>query len=207
MNPARALLALAAATALPAASALRWSVTDSSCDGSPFSSLKISVKCNGSSSCGLGDTATVAGTMYATSSFSDSDVTLKPCALGVCPEEAQTRAGKICDWLSASDGQDCGSEGAYAVSYEQKIPEYDDIPSALEWLVSQVVTVNMIVGDEEECEAEGDNNVYGMRYSAAGAASLAILGLGAFAARRRRARGEDNEKATRFVEMTDAAVV
>lgn len=151
------LVVAAVLSVIPSANAINWSLSSSSCDGSPFKSLNAAVTCNGSSSCGLGDTATVAGTLTATDDFENSDVTLKLCVVGYCPEIAQKGGGKICDdWLTPTDGQDCGEAGQYSISHTEEIPDEEEIPSGFWWFVKSAVGVKMIVGSEEECGAQAD---------------------------------------------------
>ncbi|KAL7536511.1 hypothetical protein ACHAXR_007211 [Thalassiosira sp. AJA248-18] len=203
------LLAAALACSMPSsASAISWSLSSSSCDGSPFSTSGIKVQCNGSSSCGLGDTAIVSGTMTASRSFDDdSHVTLQACVSSYCPEVASKGAGNLCDdWVSPTGGQNCGESGTYSVYHTEDIPDSSDVPSGLTWFVQSMITVNMKVGDEEECQGTGG---YQMSYSMFGIASLAIVGA-AYAARKRRCGGDaekDDEKKSPFVEMTDSAIV
>lgn len=137
--------------------------------------------------------------MEATSAFSNSNVVLSACILDTfCPEQYVRSAGSLCDnWLTPMDGQDCGDVGMYEISAEEKIPEAD-VSSSWSWMVT------VKIGMEDECEAEASS--YQMGYSAIGLVSLA---LGAtFAARKRRGADErDDEKASRFLEMSDAGVV
>jgi len=200
------------AAELTSVSAINWKLSSSSCDGSPFSSLKVAVTCNGgSSSCGLGDTATVAGTLTATDYFDNSDVTLHACVVGYCPGIAKRGGGKICDdWLTpVGDQAECGDPGKYAIGHTEEIPDENDIPSGFWWFVKSTVTVNMKVGGEEECGAKAANAYSMMSYSMAGMASLAMIGAAAYAARKIRysADRSDDDQTSVFVEMGDAALV
>lgn len=213
---------LLAAAAMPTfVTAMGWKMSNSKCDGSPFSNLNVAVTCNnGSTNCGLGDTVEIAGNMYASHSFDDADVTLQACVMGYCPDDASTEAGTLCDdWITPTASQDCGASGTYSVYHEEDIPSNDDIPSALMWFVRSTVTVNMKVGDDEECEGE-TSNAYGrsnnmtsanvMSYSVVGSALFVMLGLGAHATRKRRQRADekddDDDMRDDFVEMTDHGI-
>ena len=200
------LLAAAALAAAPApAAALRWKISSSSCDGSPFRDLKISVACDGSSSCDLGDTATVTGTVYAASDFDDDKVKLQACFTSYCPEYAATDAGNVCDWLTGADGQECGAAGSYGIYREEEIPSSEQVPSNLYSWLQGLVTIRIAVGDEDECEAE--SGAYSTAYSAAGLAGLALAGAAYAAKRRRRGGAGDDEQGTEFVQMGDSHAV
>lgn len=188
---------------LSAAHGIGWSI--SGCSSSTFTSRSISIACSGSSSCSLGDTARVSGSVYATSSFDDEEVTLQPCILSsslYCPDYARIGAGSLCDWLSPSDGQDCGEAGTYDVYHEEKIPEEDKVPSYLQSMLSYGVTVDMVLGD-----GSCGGGSYQMAYGMAGAASLALLGAAALRRRRRKREGDEAEGGPGFVQMTDHAAV
>ena len=209
MKSLSTLLSVASlATAPSSVSALRWKLKGSSCDGSPFKNVNIGVTCNGSSSCGLGDTATVSGTVYAKNAFDDdAQVNLQACIVSSywCPKEASKDAGSICDWLTATDNQSCGQVGNYAVSWTEDIPSSDQVSGSMYSFAKSLVIIVMKVGDEEECEADADGS--NMSYSAIGLASLALIGA-AYAAKKRRRDGDnDDEKATAFVEMGGSAAV
>jgi hypothetical protein len=206
---------LAAAAALPAASALTWSIDASSatCDGSPFTTDTVSITCNGSPSCTLGDTAIISGNITATSSFDASAyVVLQPCIIvgtdekySYCPSKYSYSAGGICEeWLTPLDMNDCGDATDYSVDYSVTIP--NKLPDYLSWLgvASSVVTVKVVVLTEEECEAEATtveesyNNYfynssggYQMVYSMLGF-TVGLVCAGAYA-RRRRVQGEEKK--------------
>ena len=70
------------ATSISSVNGITWRFSsDASCDN-PFQNNNIKVTCQGSTHCGLGDTAVVSGTLMARTSFSDSKVTIQACALG-----------------------------------------------------------------------------------------------------------------------------
>ena len=181
-------LSLLLLTTLPATvSSLGWQLDSQTCDGAPFDSPTISVTCDGTTDCQLGNTATISGSVTATTAFADADVTLQPCIATYCPEKYAIQAGKACDWLEPTDGQECGEAGGYAVNYEAEIPGEDSVPSGWGWLIS-VVTVRIMVGGEEECLGETAEG-YQMSYSMAGLGGLAIGAAMLFERRRRRIRG------------------
>ncbi|KAL7534611.1 hypothetical protein ACHAXR_008463 [Thalassiosira sp. AJA248-18] len=201
MNALSALSLLLAALTTPSVSAINFDVNTAGagCDGDPFDNADIDVSCNNGGDCGFGDTAVVDGTIEAVSTFSpDSEVTLKACIWSVyCPADATRDAGTLCgNWLTPTENQTCGEMGMYDVTREEVIPEASIPPSWL-WLVTVTIGVSA-----DECDVGGS---YGMAYSMAGLASLAIVGA-AYAARKRRGDNDD-EKLSRFIEMTDSAVV
>lgn len=207
-------LALLAAVAQPSAvSAISWSMGTSSCDGNPFENLTISITCDNSTTCDLGDTAVVSGSLAASGTFSNSNVTLRPCIYmtSYCPEDASTSAGTLCgDWLDPLDGQSCGQAGAYAVSYSQDIPSSDNVPSGMSYLLSSVITVHMeVYGDDDECTVVADNMTQmSMSYSMAG---MILIGAAAYSVAKRwnqrKAEEEGEEDGHSFVEMRDNAAV
>ena len=183
------------ATAVSSVSAIGWSF--SSCS---LTSNNIDVTCNGSSSCGLGDTATVSGSTYASSAFDrDSEVTLQVCVASYCPDVASKSGGKVCDWLTATDGQECGEVGTYTVSHEEDIPSSDDVPSTYQWLLSSTATVKVSVDDG--CSQSGWSS---MSFSMAGMAMLALVGAGVYAKKKSdKDESSDYCKGASFVEMGD----
>lgn len=187
---------LVAALSAPSASAISFSLTSASCDGSPFSNEVIDIQCGGNSNCNFGDDADVTGTLTASAFDADSEVTLEPCLMGKCYKKYAAVDGTACDWLTPSGNQACGEAGDYTVNYTVAIPSSDDVPKYLEWL-SAFVKVNVIVGRDDECEAN-------MSYAMVGLASL-VAGAAAYGARRRR-RASKDDKATPFVEMSGASL-
>ncbi len=149
--------------------------------------------------------------MTATDTFSNSDVTLQACVVGYCPEIASKNGGKLCDeWLTATEGQECGEPGAYSISHTEEIPSDEQITESMWWFVKSTVTVNMIVGDEEECDAQADN-AYNMSYSMVGMASVVLCAAAYASNKKRRSRSgnndEEDENGSQFVEMGDVAIV
>ena len=155
----------------------------------------------------MGDTATVSGSVYASSAFdADSEMTLQVCVASICPDVASKSGGKVCDWLTATDGQDCGEVGTYTVSHEEDIPSSDDIPSTYQWLISSSAKVKVSV-DDDEC-SQNNSGWSSMSFSMAGMAMLALVGAGVCAKKKRhKDESSDDCKGASFVEMGDVAVV
>ena len=158
-------------------SALNWQVNSiSSCNNAiSLSSVALSITCNGSTSCTYGETAIASGSVTADAEFDkDAKVTVQPCIAGVCQDQYSYELGKLCDVLEATDGQECGEAGGYAISYEQEIPDADKFPSGSS-TVSSMLTAKIMIGDNdgEECE-DGS-------YASANTSRLASgsIGLGA----------------------------
>jgi hypothetical protein len=189
---------------LPTAHSLTWTFDPSSatCDGSPFTTDSLVVTCNNSPSCTLGDTAYISGNLTATSAFdSGVYVVLQPCIVTYgdyhyCPEKYAYKAGGVCEeWLQTNDGQDCGQVGDYTVDYSIDIP--NKLPEYLTWLsyASNVVTIQVKMLQERECEAEasqeGSSNGYQMVYSVLG--FTAGMVCAAAYARKRKAKSEESQ--------------
>jgi len=196
--PALSVL-LAASALLPSVAAISFEVDTAGCDGDPFTGTNgITFTCNDSSTCGMGDTVTMAGEVEATSAFSDSEMVVEACVMGVCPEDYRRSAGTLCNWVTPVDGQECGEAGTYSVSGEEAIPSTD-----MDWLVNLSWAITVKIGVDEDCEGGG----YQMAYSFAGLASLALVGA-AYAARKKRGGddyNDEDETGSQFVEMRDAA--
>ena len=170
--------------------------------------------CNGSSTCNLGDTVDISGTVVAHSAFDNDEITLQACALGYCPEDASKKSGNICDWLVTTDDQTCGNEGTYSISYTEEIP--NDVPNQwASWVASYLITIKVIVGDEEECNAQA-NTAYSMSsanalssdsssaYLMAGLGALALVGAAVYAKKRRTMKNESAKDD--LLEMRDSPV-
>lgn len=186
------LIPITLALLTSSADALSWSLTG--CSAGTFSDRNVDIECSGSSSCSLGDTAVASGTVYASDSFDDEEVTLNACVGSYCPGQAEIGAGSLCsEWLTPADGQSCGEKGNYDVYYEEKIPDESNIPSGLVSFVSQMVTIRMTLGD---CSSSGYQLAYGM----AGLVSVAIVGAALM-------KKKDVEIENSFVQMGDRAAI
>mmetsp|Transcript_31523 Transcript_31523/g.66305 ORF Transcript_31523/g.66305 Transcript_31523/m.66305 type:complete len:231 (+) Transcript_31523:163-855(+) len=145
-------LYLAVALSMPSATALKWQLDNFMCNGDPFDNINITILCNDTSTCTFGDTTVVSGSLTAVDIFSDSDITLKPCAAGICPDSYSKKGGNLCKWLEPMDGQTCGEIGDYTISAENlKIPKKENLPSGSTWL-TDFITVKVQIGGDEECE-------------------------------------------------------
>jgi hypothetical protein len=199
MNSSAKLLSLVLAAFASNISAVSWDLDTSSavCDGNPFANDDVEVECGGSSSCELGDTAHITGTIEAVSGgFGDGKVTLQPCVVTYCPEKWAAEAGDACDWLEPTDGQDCGEAGSYNVDYEVAIPA--SVPTKYAWF-SSLIKVKVLVESVEECEAE-DDPAANMAYAAMGVVGL--VAFGAAALRKRKQSSDTQEEETKdYVEM------
>eukprot|EP00571_Detonula_confervacea_P002231 CAMPEP_0172329448 /NCGR_PEP_ID=MMETSP1058-20130122/60886_1 /TAXON_ID=83371 /ORGANISM="Detonula confervacea, Strain CCMP 353" /LENGTH=204 /DNA_ID=CAMNT_0013046621 /DNA_START=1164 /DNA_END=1778 /DNA_ORIENTATION=+ len=197
------LLLLVALVNIPSSvHAISFTASTATCDGDPFKDLNLTVACNNVNSCGFGDTAVIGGTVEATSVFSsDTAMTLRACIMSYCPDDYARNAGNLCDWLKPTGNQECGEVGYYSIENEQAIPEAPNgLAASYAWAVKVKIGV-----DDADCETGGTS--YQMTYSIAGLASL-VMGAAALAARKkRRADANDDEKATRFLQMGDVAVV
>ncbi|KAL7525880.1 hypothetical protein ACHAWF_001548 [Thalassiosira exigua] len=195
----------------PSVSAVHRSVSGTRCDGKPFSNMNIAVQCNGGTNCRFGDNVTVSGHMYATGAFDDEEVTLRACvgcALGrcaYCPDDALWQTGSLCeDWLTPTGGQNCGESGTYDVSHTEVIPENDEIPSSVEWVIQTTIQLSMIVGDEDECQSQADENGNSTAVSMS-ILPLALLGACMLVAKSRQHQiEEEGEDDARFTEMDES---
>ena len=197
-----------------------------------FSEDNVNVTCNGSTSCSLGDVATVNGALEVYSDFDAySVVTMQLCfVMGtVCPGSASRSGDTICEWLTATDGQTCGEAGNYTVYHLEDIPSAEDIPYTWQqWLVQNTATVKVSVDSEEECVVEVETvsptstpstvsptstpsvaaDAYEMSYSMAGMAMVALVGAAAYAKKRSGSKnGREDDKGTHFLEMGDVTTV
>lgn len=148
------LVAAAAVATLPATiSAVSFHFnTASSCrnnnngdggGGDPFTNVNITVSCGvnnnntTSSKCLFGDVASITGTVEATRTFDNSELTYKACVWKYCPQSTTRSAGTLCDdWLiPIEEDQACGDAGLYSISRTETIPEAD-ISNSLSWLVT-----------------------------------------------------------------------
>ena len=60
-------------------------------------------------------------------------------------------AGKLFDWLTPANGQECGEAGDYVIYHSEEIPQYEGVSS----YVLDAVTVHFVIGDEDECSIRG----------------------------------------------------
>ena len=60
-------------------------------------------------------------------------------------------AGKLCDWLTPANDQECGEAGDYVIYHSEEIPVYEGVSS----YVLEAVTVHFVIGDEDECSIRG----------------------------------------------------
>lgn len=182
-------------TAASASRSVRFSLGSLSCSGGSFQNSGLSVVCN--DDCSGGDNVSVSGTISATQAFNDDPVTLMACIMGYCPDQWSLEEGSICDWVTSTDGSDCGTQGTYTVSHEIDIPEEANDFSAY---FTSLITIKAIIGDEDACEqsATAASLTYGV------ASLFCVSGLSLFYVRRRRkpllVLEESNDN---FVEMTD----
>ena len=143
-------LLAASLAATPIEASVGFNVDTTTCNGNAFDDLDISITCehyqDSSSTCYFGELVTIDGTVEAIDSFPDtSNVTMKACIWGYCPEENIRQVGTICNWLTPTDNQTCGEVGGYTVHGEEYIPQAD-IPDSFSWLVK------IHLDFSEECE-------------------------------------------------------
>ena len=194
------LIPITIALSTSGADALGWELAG--CTAEKFSDIEVSVECDDSSSCSPGDTAVATGTATATAVFDDEEVTLNACFMGYCPKQAEIGAGTLCDgWLMPTEGQECGAEGEYSVSYEQEIPDQSKIPDKLAKLIAKyVVTIQMSIGDGDDCSSSSG---YQLAYGMTGLVSVVLVG----AALMKKKKGGDVETDNSFVQMGDRAAI
>ena len=202
------------ATSISSVHGINFKLDTASCDGNPFKS-NIKATCNDSSTCNLGDTVDIAGTLVAHSAFDNDEINLQACAMGYCPEDASKKSGNICDWLVTTEYQTCGDAGTYTISYTEEIP--NDLPSNWASWVTYLITIKVTVGDEEECNAQA-NTAYSMSslnsaassnssYLMAGLGALALVGAAVYATKRRSMKNESAKDDLLEMRDSPAAIV
>ena len=194
------LIPITIALSTSGADALGWELAG--CTAEKFSDIEVSVECDDSSSCSPGDTAVATGTATATALFDNEEVTLNVCFMSgmYCPKKAEIGAGTLCDnWLTPTDGQECGAEGGYDVSYEQMIPDQSKIPKKLAQYLSSVVTIQTSLGDGDDCSSSSG---YQLAYGMTGLVSVALVGAALM-----KKKGKDVETDNSFVQMGDRAAI
>merc|ERR1719464_776891 len=191
MKSVSALLSVAALAVAPSqASALKWKLSSASCNGFPFRQVTLDETC-GDADCALGDAVLVTGSVYADRAFYDAPVQLRACLGSWCPDGATADAGTLCDWVTGTQGQQCGEIGKYQVSYDGTVPSDANVPYDVYTYLQGVAlrrraTIEIGVGN---CGEEGE----AFRVATVG---LAWAGA-AYAAKRRRRRGEEDDDGER----------
>eukprot|EP00532_Pseudo-nitzschia_australis_P006500 CAMPEP_0168172220 /NCGR_PEP_ID=MMETSP0139_2-20121125/5120_1 /TAXON_ID=44445 /ORGANISM="Pseudo-nitzschia australis, Strain 10249 10 AB" /LENGTH=227 /DNA_ID=CAMNT_0008089821 /DNA_START=40 /DNA_END=723 /DNA_ORIENTATION=+ len=165
-----------------------------------------------SASCADDGKVAITGTVTAPSDFDDAEVTFVPCirSTGVCFDDYGLEGGNICDFISSSDGSDCGSAGIYTIDQEFDIPEEVTDHS---WLM-RLVTIRVLINDEEACTQNATTTASSSAFMATGMASLFAVGSLSLYFMRRRKRplvvlSEESyayyadQHVGRFVQMND----
>jgi hypothetical protein len=148
----------------------------------------------------------VFGSVTAAEDFdADSKVTLLPCVRGsagqICFDKYAQDAGNICN-LILSTGSACGTAGDYTIETEFELPE--EVKN-INWMWN-MITVKVLVGDEEVCEQNAATSAY---FTVGFASLFAVGGMSLYFMRRKKrplivldddAEGEGQH---RFVEMKD----
>mmetsp|Transcript_26034 Transcript_26034/g.61191 ORF Transcript_26034/g.61191 Transcript_26034/m.61191 type:complete len:229 (-) Transcript_26034:374-1060(-) len=175
------------------------------CNSGIFSRSKISA------SCANDGKVAITGTVTAPSTFEDAEVTFVAClrSTGLCLDEYAQNGGSICDFISTTDGSECGSAGTYVIDQEFDVPEMVTDHS---WLM-RLVTIRVLINDEEACTQNATTNASSSAFMATGMASLfAVGGLGLYFMRRRKrpllvldeaAYRHTDQHVGRFVQMHD----
>jgi hypothetical protein len=194
--------------------ALSWATDVAACPGISVGQTSCSsgvlTGSNLSTQCSEENTIYVSGTVTAGSDFdADAQVTLLPCVWGtsgkVCFDQYKQTAGEICNLISNTDGNSCGTAGSYSVDQTFDIPEEAQSISSI-W---NMFTIKILIDDDETCQQEADSsNASSAAYLMVGVGSLLTVSGLYFMRRRKRPLvvldDEDDLDGTahhRFVEM------
>ena len=156
-----------------------FSLGKTSCSSGIFSASSLSADCTDD------DNIAVTGTVTAKSTFDDdASVSFIPCFryTGVCFEDYEQDGGKLCDLISATNGDSCGSATTYYINQEFDVPrEVEDYS----WAMS-MATIKVMIDNEEVCEQYASSSS-SSAFMATGMASLfAMGGLSLYFVRRRK---------------------
>mmetsp|Transcript_22488 Transcript_22488/g.41858 ORF Transcript_22488/g.41858 Transcript_22488/m.41858 type:complete len:218 (-) Transcript_22488:92-745(-) len=173
-----------------------------SCSEGIFTGSSLSTDCSSDE-----NSVTVTGSVTAKSEFDgNSQVTLLPClrytAGAACLNQYAQEVGSICNYITSTSGDECGSAGEYTITQTFEIPEEAQKYKSL----FSMATVKVLVGDDEDCEQSRS------AYLTVGVASLfAVSGVSLYFMRRRKRPllvldDEEDGQGTaqhRFIEMKD----